>query len=95
MDCYCVTRRKPISREETELQTATSSISGFQCGLLACSEIYCDWSLQNQHSWNFSGVHGSWPQFSEFDRKKEGDAVNILYSQVLTEWEGQTEIYLQ
>ena len=70
-------------------------VSGFQCGLLACPEIYYDWSLQNQHSWNFSGVHGAWPQFSEFDRKKEGDAVNILYSQVLTEWEGQTEIYLQ
>ena len=69
-------------------------VSGFQCGFLACTEIYCDWSLHNQHSRNFSGVHGSRPQFSEFDRRKEGDVVNTLYSQVLTEWEGQTEIYL-
>lgn len=70
-------------------------VSGFQCGLLACPEIYCDWSLHYQHSRNFLGVHGSQPQFSGFDRKKEDDIVNILYSQVLIEWEGQTEIYLQ
>lgn len=70
-------------------------VSGFHCGLLTCPEIYCDWSLHNQHSGNFSGVHGSWPRFSEFDGEKEGDVVNILYSQVLIELEGQTEIYLQ
>ena len=27
-------------------------------GLLAYPELYCDWSVHNQHSWNFSGVHG-------------------------------------
>ena len=27
-------------------------------GLLACPELYYDWSLHNQHSWKFSGVHG-------------------------------------
>ena len=57
--------------------------------------MYCDWSLHNQHSWNFLGVHGSRPRFSELDRRKEGDVVNILYSQVLIEWEGQTELHLQ
>ena len=26
--------------------------------MLACSKLYCDWPVHNQHSWNFSGVHG-------------------------------------
>ena len=26
--------------------------------LLACPELYCDWSLHYQRSWNFSGIHG-------------------------------------
>ena len=32
-------------------------------GLLACPELYCDWSPRNKHSWNFSGVHG-FPSFT-------------------------------
>ena len=27
-------------------------------GLLAYPELYCDWTVHNQHSWNFSGVYG-------------------------------------
>ena len=56
MECYCVARNKPIRREITKPQTATV-ISLWFWGLLACPELYCDWPVHNQHSWNFSGVH--------------------------------------
>ena len=57
MECYCVVRNKPIRCEITKLQTATV-ISLWFWGLLACPELYCDWPVHNQHSWNFSGVQG-------------------------------------
>ena len=57
MECYCVARKKPIRREKTKPQTATV-ISLWFWGLLACPELYFDWALDNQHSWNISGVHG-------------------------------------
>ena len=57
MECYCVARKKPIRREKTKPQTATV-ISFWFWGLLACPELYFDWALDNQHSWNISGVHG-------------------------------------
>ena len=47
------------------LQTARI-ISFWFCSLLACPELNCDWSQQNQFSWKCSGVH---MQFSEFDSK--------------------------
>ena len=56
MECYCVARNKPIRREITKPQTATV-ISLWFWGLLAYPELYCDWPVHNQHSWNFSGVH--------------------------------------
>ena len=57
MECYCVARNKPIRREITKPQTATV-ISLWFWGLLAYPELYCDWPVHNQHSWNFSGVPG-------------------------------------
>ena len=57
MECYCVARNKPIRREITKPQTATVSSLWFW-GLLACPELYCDWSVHNQNSCSFSGVHG-------------------------------------
>ena len=56
MECYCVARNKPIRGEITKPQTATV-ISLWFWSLLAYPELYCDWSVHNQHSWNFSGVH--------------------------------------
>ena len=56
MECYCVARNKPIRRKITKPQTATV-ISLWFWGLLAYPELYCDWPVHNQHSWNFSGVH--------------------------------------
>ena len=57
MECYCFARNKPTRREITKLQTATV-ISLWFWGLLVYPELYCDWPVYNQHSWNFSGVHG-------------------------------------
>ena len=57
MEYYCVARNKPIRREITKPQTATV-ISLWFWGLLAYPELYCDWLVHNQHSWNFLGVHG-------------------------------------
>ena len=57
MECYCVARNKPIRRKITKRQTATV-ISLWFWGLLAYPELYCDWPVHNQHSWNFSGVPG-------------------------------------
>ena len=57
MECYCVVRNKPIRHEITKLRTA-AVISLWFWGLLACPELYCDWPVHNQHSQNFSGVHG-------------------------------------
>ena len=57
MECYCVARNKPIRREITKPQTATV-ISLWFWGFLAYPELYCNWPVHNQHSWNFSGVHG-------------------------------------
>ena len=57
MECYCFARNKPIRREITKPQTATV-ISLWFWGLLAYPELYCDWPVYNQHSWNFSGAHG-------------------------------------
>ena len=57
MECYCDARNKPIRCKITKPQTA-SAISLWFWGLLAYPELYCDWPLHNQHSWNFSGVHG-------------------------------------
>ena len=56
MECYCVARNKPIRRKITKPQTATVISLWFR-GLLTCPELYCDWPVHNQHSWNFSGVH--------------------------------------
>ena len=56
MECYCVARNKPIRHEITKPQTATV-INLWFWGLLAYPELYCDWPVHNQHSWNFSGVH--------------------------------------
>ena len=39
--------------------------------LLACPELYCDWSLHNQHSWNVSGVHGFLSLTVRFLRKNQ------------------------
>ena len=57
MEGYCVVRKKPIRYEKTKPQTA-KVISLWFWGLLACPELYCVWSLQNQQSWNFSRLHG-------------------------------------
>ena len=57
MECYCVVRNKPIRCMITKPRTATV-IKLWFWGLLAYPELYCDWSVHNQHSWNFSGVHG-------------------------------------
>ena len=57
VECYCVARNKPIRREKTKPQT-TTVINLCFWGLLAYPELYCDWPVHNQHSWNFSGVHG-------------------------------------
>ena len=57
MECYCAARNKPVRREITKPQTETVNSLWFW-GLLKCPELYCDWSVHNQHSWNFSGVHG-------------------------------------
>ena len=57
MECYCDARNKPIRCKITKPQTA-SAISLWFWGLLAYPELYCDWPLHNQHSWNISGVHG-------------------------------------
>ena len=48
-----------MRREKTKPQTATI-ISLWFWGLLTCPELYCDWPVHNQHSWNFSGVHFFW-----------------------------------
>ena len=56
MECYYIAKRKPIRHEEPKLQTATV-VSLWFCGFLACPELHCDWSLHNQHSWNFSAIH--------------------------------------
>ena len=42
--------------EKTKPQTATV-INLWFWGLLAYPELYCDWPVHNQHSWNFSCVH--------------------------------------
>ena len=57
MECYCDARNKPMRCEITKPQTA-SVISFWFWGLLAYSELYCDWPEHNQHSRKFSGVHG-------------------------------------
>ena len=57
MECYCVARNKPIRRKITKQQTEMV-ISLWFWGLRGCPELYCDWPVHNQHSWNFSGVHG-------------------------------------
>ena len=57
MECCCVTRNKPIRREKTILQTATVTSLWFW-DLFVYPELFCDWPVHNQHSWNFSGVHG-------------------------------------
>ena len=65
MECYCVTRRKPMRHDKTA-NSKDNIISFWFCGLLACPELNCDWSQQNQFSWKCSGVH---MQFSEFNSK--------------------------
>ena len=65
MECYCVVRNEPMRREITKLQTATTVI-GLKLwkkviglwfwGLLVYRELYFDWPVHDQHSWNFSGV---------------------------------------
>ena len=57
MECYCVARNKPIRHEKTKPQTAAVISLWFWC-LLVYPELYWDWPVRNQHSWNFSGVHG-------------------------------------
>ena len=57
MECYCVARNKPTRCVITKPRTATV-IKLWFWGLLAYPELYCDWSVHNQHSWNFWGVHG-------------------------------------
>ena len=58
MECYCVVRNQPIRRVITKLQTATV-ISLWFWGLLAHPELYCNWPVPNQHSWNFSEFGGN------------------------------------
>ena len=53
----CVARNNPIRHEITKPQTA-KVISLWFWGLLVYPELYCDWPVHNQQSWNFSGVHG-------------------------------------
>lgn len=57
MECYCVTKKKPIRCEKSKPQTAMVISLWFWC-LFACPGPCCDWSLHNQQSWNISGVHG-------------------------------------
>ena len=70
MECYCDARNKPIRCKITKPQTA-SAISLWFWGLLAYPELYCDWPLHNQHSWNFSGVHGFLSLTVNVNRKPE------------------------
>ena len=56
-ECYCVARNRPIRCEITKPQTATV-INLWFWGFLAYPELYCNWPVHNQHSRNFSGVHG-------------------------------------
>ena len=53
---YCVARNKPLRSEISKPPTATV-ISLWFWGFLVYPELYCDWPVHNQHSWNFSGVH--------------------------------------
>ena len=46
-----------MRRQKTKPQTATV-VSLWFCSLLACPELYCNWSVHNQHSLKFSGAHG-------------------------------------
>ena len=57
MECCCVARNKPIRWGKTILQTATVTSLWFW-DLLVYPELFCDWPVHNQDSWNFSGVHG-------------------------------------
>ena len=57
MECYRVTKKKPIRCEKSKPKTAMV-ISLWFWGLFAKPGLCCDWSLHNQHSWNISGVHG-------------------------------------
>ena len=71
MECYCGARNKPIRREITKPQTAMV-INFWFWGLLAYPELYCDWPVHNQHSWNFFRCS----RFSEFD----SNVITSLYS---------------
>ena len=57
MECYCVSRNKPIRHGITKPQTAMV-ISLLFWGLLTCPELYFDWPVHKQYSRNFSVVHG-------------------------------------
>ena len=46
----------PIRHKKTKQQTATVMISLWFCSLLVLPELYCDWSLNNKHSWIFLAV---------------------------------------
>ena len=70
MECYCDARNKPIRCKITKPQTA-SAISLWFWGLLAYPELYCDWPLHNQHSWNFPGVHGFLSLTVNFNTRRE------------------------
>ena len=55
---YCVAMKQQIRGEKTKPQKGKPTIfSLWFWDLLACLDLYCEWSLHNQHSWNFSGVH--------------------------------------
>ena len=49
MECYCVAINQLTMRETTKPQTATV-ISLWFSVLRAYPELYCDWSVHNQHS---------------------------------------------
>ena len=52
-ECYGVGKKKLIRSEKTKPQTAMVITLWFW-GLVMCTELYGDWSLQNQH---FSGIN--------------------------------------
>ena len=52
LECYHVSRKKPIRHKKTKPLAATE-ISLLCCDLLVCHDFPCDWSTQNQNSCNF------------------------------------------
>ena len=76
MECYYLARNKPIRCEITKPQTATV-ISLWFWALLTYPQLYCDWLVHNQHSRNFSGVHGFLSLTVSYESRKQRSLMNF------------------